>query len=228
MSGIVRIFLDTETTGLSTVKGDHHGAHRIVEIGCIKTVDGVVVEKFHTYINPEREVPEGAAQIHGLQWSFLRQYPTFSKIYQNFLDFLGDCVLVIHNARFDTTFLNWELAQLSLPELNNPVEDTLVLARKKFPGSPASLDALCRRFRISLAERTYHGALLDAELLRSVYQAMCTEQNAFDFRDPLAAWGEDPTLMQFHTRQRLERTFTISSEEAVLHAEALLRVKKKD
>lgn len=228
MSGVVRIFLDTETTGLSTVKGDHHGSHRIVEIGCIKTVDGVVVDKFQTYLNPEREVPEGAAQIHGLQWSFLRQYPTFSKIYQCFLDFVEDRVLVIHNARFDTTFLNWELAQLSAPELQNPVEDTLVLARKKFPGSPASLDALCRRFRISLVERAYHGALLDAELLRGVYQAMCTEQNTFDFRDPLGAWGGDSALSQYASEKRPERLFSISPEEAMLHADALLRLKQKE
>jgi len=225
MSGIVRIFLDTETTGLSTVKGDSYGAHRIVEIGCIKTLDGVIVDKFHTYINPEREVPEGAAQIHGLTWSFLRQYPTFSKIYQSFLNFVEQRVLVIHNARFDTTFLNWELSRLSVPELLNPVEDTLVLARKKFPGSPASLDALCRRFRISLAERTYHGALLDAELLRAVYHEMYKEQNSFDFREALDVGVYEEFSGRSYTSTRQSRKFNITSEEYSIHEEVMNRLK---
>ncbi|PPE03564.1 DNA polymerase III subunit epsilon [Holospora curviuscula] len=225
MSSIVRIFLDTETTGLSTLKGDSYGAHRIVEIGCVKTVNGVVVDKFHAYLNPEREVPEGSKEIHGLSWSFLRQYPTFCKIYKNFLNFIGQQVLVIHNARFDTTFLNWELAQVSQQELSNPVEDTLVLARKKFPGSPASLDALCRRFRISLAERTYHGALLDAELLCSVYQELCKEQNVFEFRDLIETQeGSLERYASLGTRQ--ERQFSISSQEVLMHEEAMDRLKR--
>ena len=225
MSGVVRIFLDTETTGLSTIKGDTYGAHRVVEIGCVKTVDGIVVDKFHAYLNPEREVPEGSREIHGLSWSFLRQYPPFYKIYKSFLNFVGQEVLVIHNARFDTTFLNWELAQISQEALSNPVEDTLVLARKKFPGSPASLDALCRRFRISLAERSYHGALLDAELLCSVYQELCKEQNVFEFRDLLDI-QERSIEGYIPSGTRQERQFSVTPQERLMHEEALERLKR--
>ncbi|ETZ07116.1 DNA polymerase III subunit epsilon [Holospora obtusa F1] len=224
MSEIVRIFLDTETTGLSTVKGDSYGSHRIVEIGCVKTIDGIIVDKFHAYLNPEREVSQGSKEVHGLSWSFLRQYPTFCKIYKNFLNFIGQQVLVIHNARFDTAFLNWELAKVSQEALSNPVEDTLVLARKKFPGSPASLDALCRRFRISLAERTYHGALLDAELLCVVYQELCKEQNVFDFRDLLET--PDVSLDRYiSSKIRQERQFLVSQQEASMHEDVMKRFK---
>ncbi|ETZ05026.1 DNA polymerase III subunit epsilon [Holospora undulata HU1] len=225
MSGIIRIFLDTETTGLSTVKGDSHGAHRIVEIGCVKTVDGVIVDKFHAYLNPEREVSPGSKEVHGLSWSFLRQYPTFCKIYENFLNFIGQQMLVIHNARFDTGFLNWELEKISQKALTNPIEDTLVLARKKFPGSPASLDALCRRFRISLSERTYHGALLDAELLCAVYQELCKEQNVFEFRD-LLEFSETSLERYTSSKKRHDRQFVVNNEEALMHKEAIDRLLK--
>lgn len=160
------IVLDTETTGFDPGTGD-----RIVEIGAVELHNHVVTGKtYHQYINPEREMPNDAFEVHGLGDDFLRDKPKFAQIGQAFLDFVGDAKLVIHNASFDMKFLNAELGWIGLPKL--PWEqaiDTLAIARKKFPGSPASLDALCRRFGIDNASRTLHGALLDSEILAEVY-----------------------------------------------------------
>jgi DNA polymerase-3 subunit epsilon len=160
------IVLDTETTGLDPAAG-----HRLVEIGCVELINhlpsgGV----FHTYVNPDRDMPLEAFNIHGLSEDFLRQHPLFEAIAEDFLLFIGDAPLVIHNAEFDLKFLNWELAQLGCPVLaKDRAIDTVSLARRRFPGSPANLDALCRRFDIDNTARTRHGALLDAELLAEVY-----------------------------------------------------------
>lgn len=160
------IVLDTETTGLNPSDG-----HRIVEIGCIELVNHLPTGKvYHTYINPERDVPAEASAISGITTEFLYPYPIFSKICKDFLAFLGDSPLVIHNADFDMKFINSELSMVSHPGL--PQERaicTLKMARKLFPRAPASLDALCRRFQVDLSERTKHGALLDSELLAKVY-----------------------------------------------------------
>lgn len=160
------IVLDTETTGFDPESGD-----RIVEIGAVELYNHVVTGKtYHQYINPERGMPNGAFEVHGLGDDFLRDKPKFAQIGQAFLDFIGDAKLVIHNAAFDMKFLNAELVRMELPKL--PWEqaiDTLAIARKKFPGSPASLDALCRRFGIDTSSRVLHGALLDSEILAEVY-----------------------------------------------------------
>lgn len=160
------IVLDTETTGL-----DANGGDRIVEIGCLELVNHVPTGKMlHHYINPEREMPLGAFEIHGLSTAFLSQYPPFAALVDEIVEFLGDAALVIHNARFDMGFINAELRACGRPEL--PMEqaiDTVQLARRKYPGAQVSLDALCRRFEIDNAHRTLHGALLDADLLASVY-----------------------------------------------------------
>jgi DNA polymerase III subunit epsilon len=160
------IVLDTETTGFDPETGD-----RIVEIGAVELHNHMATGKtYHQYINPEREMPNDAFEVHGLGDEFLRDKPKFAEIGQAFLDFVGDAKLVIHNASFDMKFLNAELGWINLPKL--PWEqaiDTLAIARKKFPGSPASLDALCRRFGIDNASRTLHGALLDSEILAEVY-----------------------------------------------------------
>jgi len=160
------IVLDTETTGLDPAQGD-----RIVEIGAVELFNHMPTGKtYHQYINPERAMPQEAFAVHGLGDDFLRDKPVFARIAQEFLDFIGDAVLVIHNAAFDMKFLNAELGWMKLPRL--PMErvlDTLAIARKKFPGSPASLDALCRRFEINSFERELHGALLDSEILAEVY-----------------------------------------------------------
>ena len=160
------IVLDTETTGLDPLRGD-----RIVEIGCVELVNHVASGKiFQSYINPERDMPEGAFRVHGLSSQFLADKPVFAAVADDFLSFVAEDMLVIHNAAFDLGFLNAELEKLGRPALP-PARaiDTVSLARRKYPGAPASLDALCRRFEIDNSERTKHGALLDAELLAEVY-----------------------------------------------------------
>jgi len=162
------IVLDTETTGLEPSQG-----HRIIEIGCLelnnRTPTGA---KYHVYINPQRDVPEEAQRISNLSTEFLQDKPLFADVVDGFIEFIADSPLVIHNAEFDIKFLNSELTKAKRPTL--PLAraiDTVHIARKKFPGSPASLDALCRRFNISLDERKSkgHGAMLDVELLAQVY-----------------------------------------------------------
>lgn len=160
------IVLDTETTGLS-----HRDGHRVAEIGCVELWDYIPTGRFfQTYINPEREMSKGASQVSGLTSEFLRPFPLFQDIVKDFLDFIEDTTLIIHNASFDIGFLNAELDRLQRPPLSmGRVIDTVSLARQKFPGSPANLDALCKRFQIDLSKREKHGALLDSELLAQVY-----------------------------------------------------------
>lgn len=160
------VVLDTETTGFEPAQG-----HRLVEIGCLELVNHVPSGRvFHTYINPERDVPEDAYGVHGLSYDFLKNHPPFREVGDLFLDFIGDSPLVIHNAKFDMKFLNAELKNHNFPELAfTRAIDTLIIARQKFPGSPASLDALCKRFGVDNKARDKHGALLDAELLAQVY-----------------------------------------------------------
>ena len=160
------IVLDTETTGFEPFEGD-----RIVEIGAVELLNHVPTGRtYHQYINPQREMPAGAFAVHGLGDEFLADKPLFADIAQAFVDFVGDAKMVIHNAAFDMKFLNAELGWIKRPLL--PLDqaiDTLAIARRKFPGSPASLDALCRRFGIDNSSRTLHGALLDSEILAEVY-----------------------------------------------------------
>ena len=160
------IVLDTETTGLDPKSGD-----RIVEIGCVELMNHVPTGRtYHQYINPERDMPDGAFRVHGLSAEFLSGHPIFSAIVDAFLEFIGDGILVIHNADFDMGFINAELAKLSLPKLDMAQSlDTVRMARQKFPGAPANLDALCKRFNIDNSNRELHGALLDARLLADVY-----------------------------------------------------------
>ncbi len=161
------IVLDTETTGFDPEKGD-----RIVEIGAIELLNHMPTGRvYHQYINPERSMPKEAFDVHGLGDEFLRDKPVFRKIGQEFLNFIGaDSKLIIHNASFDMKFLNWELKTMGLPQIDYArAVDTVLMARAKFPGSPASLDALCRRFGIDNSMREKHGALLDSEILAEVY-----------------------------------------------------------
>jgi len=160
------LILDTETTGLS-----HQEGHRIIEIGAVEMINySLTGERLHLYINPEREIDAGAVEIHGITADFLADKPKFDEIARQFLAFIGSDILVIHNAPFDIGFLNAELARLAKPALAmDRVVDTLQLARKKFPGAQASLDALCRRFDIDNTHRDLHGALIDAHLLAEVF-----------------------------------------------------------
>ena len=173
------IVLDTETTGFEPETGD-----RIVEIGAVELYNHVPTGKtYHQYINPERSMPQEAFEVHGLGDDFLRDKPLFAQIVDEFLEFIGDSKLVIHNATFDVKFLNAELGWSKRPLLpKDCAVDTLAIARRKFPGSPASLDALCRRFGIDNSSRTLHGALLDSQLLAEVYlELRGGRARAFDF-----------------------------------------------
>ena len=160
------IVLDTETTGMSAKQG-----HRIVEIGALELVDQMPTgERLHIYVNPERDIDAGAVQVHGLTGEFLADKSVFADIADEFLDFIGDSPLVIHNAEFDMEFINAELGRIRRkPLAMERAVDTLAMARKKYPGQAASLDALCRRYEIDNSHRNLHGALVDADLLASVY-----------------------------------------------------------
>ena len=163
---MLEVILDTETTGLSTAE-----KHKIVEIGCVELKDQIPTNKiFHVYINPERPVSEDAYKVHGYSNEFLSNKKTFSEIYTDFLNFIKNKKLVIHNAPFDLSFLNYELKLIDQKPIDKTnVIDTLELARSKFPGSPNSLDALCKRFNIDNSRREKHNALLDCHLLKEVY-----------------------------------------------------------
>jgi len=160
------IVFDTETTGFDPFTGD-----RLVEIGCVEVENYLPTGRiYHQHVNPERDMPEGAFRIHGHSADFLKGFPTFSEIYPAFIDFVGDAKLVAHNASFDMKFINWELSKVGHKEYpSSRAVDTLEIARRKFPGSPNTLDALCKRFAIDNSSRVKHGALLDAELLAEVY-----------------------------------------------------------
>lgn len=160
------LVLDTETTGLDPAQG-----HRVLEVACVELWNHVVTGRaFHRYINPEREVPQEAYNVHGLGWDFLAQYPRFVEIAPEMLTFIGGDPLVIHNAEFDMRFLNHELGLARHSQLaGDNVVDTLALARQRFPGAQVNLDALCKRFAIDNTQRDWHGALLDCQLLAEVY-----------------------------------------------------------
>ena len=159
------VVLDTETTGLSVKDG-----HRIVEIGCIELEDLIPTKnKFHFYLNPERKVSEKALAVHGYNDEFLSKQKKFSEIGEEFLEFIKNKKLIIHNAEFDLAHLNNELSLFGKNNIDNEIIDTLILARDKFPGSPVSLDALCKRFRVDNSKRTHHTALIDCDLLAKVY-----------------------------------------------------------
>ncbi|MEM7226841.1 MAG: DNA polymerase III subunit epsilon [Pseudomonadota bacterium] len=161
------VVLDTETTGLDPAAG-----HRLVEIACLELHNRVPTgEHFQAYLNPERDMPEEAFKIHGLSSEFLADKPRFAQVVEEFIAFVGEAPLVIHNAEFDLRFINAELKRMERPSIGpgHKVIDTIAIARRRFPGSPASLDALCRRFEIDNSARTLHGALLDCELLAEVY-----------------------------------------------------------
>jgi len=159
------VVLDTETTGISVKDG-----HRLVEIGCIELENLIPTKnRFHCYLNPERKVSEKALEVHGYTDEFLATQKKFLEVVDQFLEFIKDKRLIIHNAEFDLSHLNNELAILGKKKINNEIVDTLIMARDKFPGSPVSLDALCKRYRIDNSKRTQHTALIDCDLLAKVY-----------------------------------------------------------
>jgi DNA polymerase-3 subunit epsilon len=227
------ICLDIETTGLDPLAG-----HKIIEIACFELVNKVKTgQVFHTYVNPRRDVPQEAFRIHGISSEFLQDKPIFNHIAQKFLDFIEGGTLVIHNAGFDTKFLNHELRALGLPTLNmEKVVDSLAIARKKFPGAPASLDALCKRFNVDLSKRTKHGALTDTELLCDVYvELMGGAQGGFGFEiaKKSAAMVEKIAVEMEKNAENLaanpirknlpKRDFPVSASDLEKHKEFILK-----
>lgn len=215
------VVFDTETTGFNPEEGD-----KLVEIGAVELINhiptGVV---FHRYINPQREVPEEAFKVHGLNYEFLKDYPTFEEQVDEWIDFVGDAVLVAHNAKFDINFINYQQKELGKITYGfDRVVDTLEIARNLFPGARNSLDALCKRFNVDNSARTLHGALLDADLLAKVYLELLG--------------GQEPTMLgneqkkqvqttqfidesQIERKYREPRIFALSEEEEQAHTEFL-------
>lgn len=193
------IVLDTETTGFEPSEG-----HRIVEIGAVELFNHMPTGRtYHQYINPERDMPAEAFAVHGLSEDFLRGHPVFRAVGQSFIDFVGDARLVIHNAAFDIKFLNFELGRIGLTHLDwGRVVDTLAMARRKFPGSPASLDALCRRFGVDNSAREKHGALLDSEILAEVYLELIGGRQPDLVLAPVASGSKGPVASDPDWRPR--------------------------
>lgn len=210
------LVLDTETTGL-----DPHEGHRIVEIGVIELVNHIPTgESYHQYVNPERDMPPEAFNVHGLSEKFLRGHPVFEKIAEQFLDFIGDGVLVIHNAGFDMKFINAELSYIKIdPIPDEQVLDTLALARKKHPMGPNSLDGLCRRYGVDNSGRTKHGALLDSELLADVYiELIGGRQHGLDIDEVIKDTQSAQQHRQTAQRQRAKPLpARLSPQEASAH-----------
>jgi len=192
------IFLDTETTGLS-----YKNKHKLVEIACVETEDLVPTKRiFHKLINPERDVPEEAFNIHGFSSEFLRQKEKFLVIADDFLEFIKNKKLIIHNASFDLGFLNYELRLIKKDEIKREyVVDSLEIARSKYPGTSNSLDALCRRFNIDLSRRAKHNALLDCELLREVYI------NLLDVKNPRLIFSDNSETKNNEGKKRISQSY---------------------
>jgi DNA polymerase-3 subunit epsilon len=215
------IVLDTETTGISVKEG-----HRIVEIGCIE-LDNLIPtkNKFHCYLNPERKVSEKAFEVHGYSDDFLSKQKKFKEIVEEFLNFIDGKKLVIHNAEFDIAHLNHELKLLGKNELKNEVTDTLTLARDKFPGSPISLDALCKRYRIDNSKRVQHTALIDCDLLAKVYI------NLIDQKEPTLDFQKVDAKSEFSKKENIlyfKKAIEPTAEELKKHKEFLKKDLKKN
>jgi DNA polymerase-3 subunit epsilon len=224
-----QIVLDTETTGLEPSKG-----HRVIEIGAIKLKDRMLTdESFHCYINPERIVEQGAAEIHGLTDEFLADKPKFSEIADEFISFITGAELIIHNAEFDVNFLNHEFRMINpsgpqIKDLVSGVIDTLKIARKKHPGKKNNLDALCKRYNVDNSARDFHGALLDAKLLAKVYLAMTGGQlNLFAQEESSITHKEDGVLQKLHIGEKLP-IICATEEEIMLHESYLTMLRKKN
>jgi len=216
-----KIVLDTETTGLDPRRG-----HRIIEIAAIE-LDGRKVSKrhFHHYLDPEREVDEEAARVHGFTWDMLKGRTKFADIASSFLEFIEGAELMAHNAPFDMSFINNELRLLELPPLQNPVVDTLKLAREMHPGKKNGLDALCSRYEIDNTHRALHGALLDTELLAEVYFAMTRGQESLLGDDTAPVIRQPAVLSTDASRPRL-RVLQPGVDELAAHAQQLIDIDK--
>tara|TARA_B100001059_G_scaffold206994_1_gene218193 strand:+ start:2559 stop:3257 length:699 start_codon:yes stop_codon:yes gene_type:complete len=221
-----QIALDTETTGINTADG-----HRVIEIGCVEIENRRITgREYHCYLNPEREIDEGAARVHGLTLDKLRDKPLFNDIAEEFLDFIGNSELVIHNAKFDVGFLDSELSiinhDIKSIEKHVLVLDTLALARQMHPGKKNSLDALCNRYMIDRSMRQVHGALIDADLLAKVYLAMTGGQDTFDLEE---VSKNDPSTQKMEsTRNHLTQILREASKDELQAHEKFLDKMSKD
>ena len=215
------VVLDTETTGISVRDG-----HRIVEIGCIELENLIPTQnRFHCYLNPERKVSEKALEVHGYTDEFLAKQIKFSEIVDKFLEFIKDKRLIIHNAEFDLGHLNNELSIFGKKKITNEVIDTLILARDKFPGSPVSLDALCKRYRIDNSSRTQHTALIDCDLLAKVYI------NLIDQKEPTLNFQNQDTDTKDKNNTKVsyfKKVIKPSEKETLNHKEYLKNHLKKN
>ena len=214
------IVLDTETTGISVKEG-----HRIVEIGCIELDNLIPTQrKFHCYLNPERKVSEKAFEVHGYSDEFLSKQKKFSQVVNDFIEFIKDKRLVIHNAEFDLAHLNNELNLFGKNNIENEIVDTLTLARDKYPGSQVSLDALCKRFRIDNSRRTHHTALIDCDLLAKVYINLLDQKEpTLDFKQNLEIDKNQSSKNEYYKKVILP-----SNEELEKHKEYLKNNLKKN
>lgn len=220
------IILDTETTGLSPATGD-----RIVEIGAVELINHIPSGKiYHVYLNPERDMPKEAEAVHGLSAAFLNDKPLFKTIVEDFINFVGDAPLIIHNASFDMGFINAELETIGRgPIPSSQVIDTLQMARRSHPMGPNSLDALCRRYGIDNSKRTKHGALLDAELLAEVYlELIGGRQTALILQTRTTTLMTDNLMMSQTSRVRLEVLAPrLTKEESALHQAIIAELGEK-
>ena len=215
------VVLDTETTGLSVKEG-----HRIVEIGCLE-LDNLILtkKKFHCYLNPERKVSEKALKVHGYTDDFLSKQKKFKEVFEEFLNFIDGKRLIIHNAEFDMAHLNHELELIGKKKLDNEIIDTLTLAREKFPGSPISLDALCKRYRIDNSKRVQHTALIDCDLLVKVYI------NLIDQKEPTLDFQKQDEKLQVLNNENIlyfKKIIHPSQNELKSHEEFLKKNLKKN
>lgn len=214
------IILDTETTGL-----DPHSGHKIIEIGCLELINYLPTGRtYHQYINPQRDVPPDATAIHGITDDFLADKPIFADIADEFLGFIGESTLVIHNANFDMKFLNAELSHIKYPKLKfSRTFCTMMFARERFPGAPANLDALCRRFKVDNSGRVHHGALLDSELLADVYlELRGGRQTSLSLNTARKKAAE--VHKEITRPYREPRHFQPTPEELALHNELLAKI----
>ncbi len=223
-----QIFLDTETTGL-----EHKLGHRIIEVGCVEMCNRRLTNHhFHRYINPERDIDEGALAVHGISLDFLQDKPRFAEIAAEFLDFIRGAELIIHNAPFDIGFLNAELARLDMAPIEtvcHGVQDTLRMAKEVFPGKRNNLDALCDRYGIDNSRRTLHGALLDAEILAEVYVAMTRGQESLiiEISEESQTQNTFSSVAITTTKARAEKIVRATPEEVDQHQTLLSAIQKE-
>ena len=223
-----QIILDTETTGL-----DKKSGHRVIEIGCVEIVNRKYTgNEYHVYLNPERDSDPGALEVHGLTSEFLSDKPKFEEIYQEFIDFIKDSELLIHNAEFDIGFLNHEIKLMSknlntIDEHVSLITDTLQIAREKHPGQRNSLDALVNRYEIGGYDRELHGALLDSKILGDVYLAMTGGQSALDFTNQTDDKNKLSKETSYEHVDLNLKTISLSEQEQNMHLEYLERMQEE-